>query len=240
MLFIKFGNKEHLEQLKNGIVHFSPIETFQNDPTAFRGDSMEGKLYLDPCKPLLINGTDISHLIETATLSYNMEFEDVTECVPLSFSASMLSRKNCHKLDDETYTVNDDFYEEMKQFGDSFFVFNAYEFLDALKAEFKKTNCSYEYHPVTYRDRTDYEGVRDYFAGLSEERKQMGYLFLKDCSNSYQLQAEWRMIVLNSHYTYSLDKNGATNIQTGFKSQMPVFEIGALKTLRCSEEYLFA
>ena len=39
MVLIKFGKKEHLEQLKNGIVHFSPIEAFQNDPTVFIYDN---------------------------------------------------------------------------------------------------------------------------------------------------------------------------------------------------------
>ena len=52
VLLIKFGKKEHLEQLKNGIVHFSPIELFQEDPTDFRGDKMEGKHYIDTSKPL--------------------------------------------------------------------------------------------------------------------------------------------------------------------------------------------
>ena len=47
---LKFGKKEHLEQLKNGIVHFSPIELFQEDVTAFRGDKMEGStsIYQSP------------------------------------------------------------------------------------------------------------------------------------------------------------------------------------------------
>ena len=52
MLFIKFGKKEHLEQLRNGIVHFSTLKTFQKDPTSFRGDKMEGRLYIDPKQPV--------------------------------------------------------------------------------------------------------------------------------------------------------------------------------------------
>lgn len=72
VLLIKFGKKEHLEQLKNGIVHFSPIELFQEDPTDFRGDKMEGKHYIDTSKPFLINGTDISMYIKEAVVSYEL------------------------------------------------------------------------------------------------------------------------------------------------------------------------
>ena len=66
---LKFGKKEHLEQLKNGIVHFSPIELFQEDVTTFRGDKMEGKEYLDLSKPFVVNGVDISAYIEKAVIS---------------------------------------------------------------------------------------------------------------------------------------------------------------------------
>ena len=60
MLLIKFGKKTHLEQLQNGIVHFSPIELFQKDSTSFRGDKMEGREYIDLSKLLVVNGLDIS------------------------------------------------------------------------------------------------------------------------------------------------------------------------------------
>jgi hypothetical protein len=41
-ILIKFGKKERLGQLENGIVHFSALETFLEEPTTFHGDSMEG------------------------------------------------------------------------------------------------------------------------------------------------------------------------------------------------------
>ena len=70
MLFIKFGKKEHLEQLRNGIVHFSTLKTFQKDPTSFRGDKMEGRLYIDPKQPMLVNGLDISSFMKECVISY--------------------------------------------------------------------------------------------------------------------------------------------------------------------------
>ena len=69
MLFIKFGKKEHLEQLRNGIVHFSTLKTFQKDPTSFRGDKMEGRLYIDPKQPMLVNGLDISSFMSVLFLT---------------------------------------------------------------------------------------------------------------------------------------------------------------------------
>ena len=90
VMLIKFGKKEHLEQLKNGIVHFSPIELFQEDPTDFRGDKMEGKHDIDTSKPVLINGTDISMYIKEAVVSHELN------CPVCSFSASLLSYNNCH------------------------------------------------------------------------------------------------------------------------------------------------
>ena len=98
---LKFGKKEHLEQLKNGIVHFSPIELFQEDVTAFRGDKMEGKEHLDLSKPIVVNGVDISAYIEEAVIS------GIPDCPVRSFSASLLSHKNCHMVSEDTYALND-------------------------------------------------------------------------------------------------------------------------------------
>lgn len=239
MLLIKFGKREHLEQLKKGIVHLSPIETYQNDPSAFRGDEMEGKFFLDLSKPFLINGMDVSHLLKSVTLTYDMVLENGSACTTLSFSASKLTKSNCHEINDKLYAVNDDYYEEMKQFGDSFFIFNVFDFMDELKAECQKADCGFECHSMTYRDKNNHDEVRAYFDSLTEDRKQLGHLFLKDCTNSYPLQAEWRAILLDYHNHFTLDKNGAANVQTGFKSKMPVFDIAELKSLQCSEEYLF-
>ena len=136
VLLIKFGKQEHLEQLKNGIVHFSPIEQFQEDPTDFRGDKMEGKHYIDTSKPFLMNGTDISMYI-------------------------------------------------------------------------------------------------------SEDQKSTAHLFVKDTSNAYPLQNEWRMIFLDHSNHYRLNGTSGINLRTDFSTQMPIFRTDQLGTLRCTEEYLY-
>lgn len=49
-LIAKFGNKEHLEQLQNGNIFFNAIQAYRNDGTDYRGDSMEGKIPINPNK----------------------------------------------------------------------------------------------------------------------------------------------------------------------------------------------
>ena len=233
MLLIKFGKKEHLEQLKNGIIHFSKLEAFQSDPTTFRGDRMEGRNYLDPQYPLLVNGVDISPFIKEAIISYE------AECNILSFSASMLSKKNCHRLLSGLYTINSDYVAEMKQFGDYYLIFNAFEFIESLKNEFSNVGCGFEYHPIVYIDKHNYNKMQEYYDGLPAKRKQTGHLFVKDTSNSYTLQNEWRMIVFDIQNHYSLDNGRGANIKTGFSTSMPILYTDSLNTLQCSEEFLF-
>ena len=232
-LLIKFGKKEHLEQLRTGIVHFSRLETFQKDSTAFRGDKMEGKHYIDPSKPFLINGKDISGYVKEATISY-----EFVNCTVLSFSASLLSCKNSHLISDGIYTPNDDFIAEMKQFGDYFLIFDAVAFINSLRKTLKIAGCGWESHPVIYIDKHNYELVIDYYEKLSVDRKNSAHLFVKDTANAYSIQNEWRMVIFDYGNYYSLDKTGGTNIPTSFFTQMPIFNIDELKTLQCSREFL--
>ena len=233
VLLIKFGKQEHLEQLKNGIIHFSPIELFQEDPTDFRGDKMEGKHYIDTSKPFLINGTDISMYIKEAVVSYELN------CPVCSFSASLLSYNNCHMVSEGEYAPNDDFIAEMRKFGDYFLVFNAFDFIDSLVKEFEITGCGYEYHPMVYIDKHNHELVRGYFDTKSEDQKSTAHLFVKDTSNAYPLQNEWRMIFLDHSNHYRLNGTSGINLRTDFSTQMPIISTDQLGTLRCTKEYLY-
>lgn len=232
MLLIKFGKREHLEQLQHGIVHFSALKVFQSDPTSFRGDKMEGRLYIDPKQPLLINGFDISPFIDSCVVSY-----DAT-CPEFSFSASILSKRICRKCSDGLYTIDPAYLAEMRQFGECFMLINASAFIDALQAEFSKTRCDYEYHPVVYINKNCYPAIYEYFGNLSPARKRTGHLFLKDDANSYRIQNEWRLVFFDVDHHYPSDNHGV-NIKTNFSTKMPVLEAEDLTALRCSQEYLF-
>lgn len=231
MLLIKFGKAEHLEQLKRGIVHFSTLKVFQEDLTTFRGDKLDGRLILEPY--LIINGHDYSPYIKEGILSYE------TSCPQLSFSASILSKKNCFKLPNGLYSINEDFIEEMKQFGTHFLIFNAFEFIEAVVDELEKSQCYYEYHKMVYIDKNNHQFIQNYFSELSSERKQFGHLFIKDTANSYPLQNEWRLIAFDTDGHYCTKNDDGANIKTGFSTQMPVLQTEQLPTLRCSEDFLF-
>mgnify|MGYP004534339777 FL=1 len=230
---LKFGKKEHLEQLKNGIVHFSPIELFQEDVTTFRGDKMEGKEYLGLSKPFVVNGVDISAYIEEAVIS------GIPDCPVRSFSASLLSHKNCHMVSEDTYALNDNFIAEMSQFGDHALLFNFYDFVNALVKNLEAAGCGYGYHPIKYIDKRNHGLIREYYDKIGEDSKSMAHLFVKDTANSYPLQNEWRFVFFDDNNYFHLGEGDGKNLCTEFSTQMPVFTTDELCTLRCSGDCLF-
>ena len=232
MLLIKFGKKAHLEQLRNGIVHFSPIELFQKDSTSFRGDKMEGREYIDLSKPLVVNGLDISKYLSEAILSAELS------CQIFSFSASLLSFKNCHLTSNGNYTPNNDFIAEMRQFGDYFLVIDSSTFINALAEKLNVSECGFEYHSITYIDKHDHDSVQNYYINQPVDQKQTAHFFIKDKANSYWLQYEWRYIMLDYKHRYTPDIRGGINLQTGFSTDAPIFNVDTLCTLQCSEDLL--
>ena len=74
---------------------------------------------------------------------------------------------------------------------------------------------------------------------ISEDQKSTAHLFVKDTSNAYPLQNEWRMIFLDYSNHYRLDGTSGINLRTDFSTQMPIFSTDQLGTLRCTKEYLY-
>ena len=177
VLFLKFGKKEHLQQLKNGLVHFRPLSTFVEDSSHFRGDCLEGRLLLDLSHPFLINGVDFAPHAKEIIHSY-AGFDSV-----LSFSAAMLNYDNCHAAQDSLFALNADFIEEMLQFGDHVLIFSADEFISELNKKLSSYKCICSYRPIFYCDKTNYAAISDYFkcrrsAGISPD--PYDYCFIKD------------------------------------------------------------
>ena len=189
-------------------------------------------MLLDPSTPLLINHTDFSSYTNEVTITFETDYP------LLSFSASILSIQNCHKLSNGLYAINDDYITEMQQFGNSFLLFDSADFISALVNEFERTQCSFEFHPLTYLDKNNHRLIHEYFDQVSDERSELSPLFLKDTANSYSLQTEWRFILLDIHNHYSAKGEIGANVKTGFLTQVPVMEVTSLSTLRCSEDFL--
>lgn len=234
MLFLKFGKNEHLQQLKNGVVHFRPLSSFVGDSTRFRGDRLEGRILLDLSHPFLINGVDLAPYAKEIVLSYD-GFDSI-----LSFSAAILNHDNCHVTKDGLFTPNDDFIEEMIQFGDHVLVFQAEEFIWELREKLKMHRCNYLYRPIFYCDKSDHTAISKYF----EDKRNEGnppdpydYCFIKD-RTPYSKQNEWRIIIHDVNNEFPIEDSGGANIVTAFRTGMPIFETRLLKTLLASEEYL--
>ena len=231
MLFLKFGKKEHLQQLKNGFIHFRPLSSFISDSTNFRGDRLEASLFIDLSHPIIINGTDYSPYIKEAIQTY-VRFDSI-----LSFSASILDHNNCHVAKDGIFTVNDDFIEEMEQFGSHVLIFSAKEFIGRLKETLKMYKCNFSYHPIFYCDKTNHVAISKHFKDKGEAVDPYDYCFIKDYT-PYAKQNEWRIIIHDTNNEFQIEDTGGVNIKTNFSTKIPIFETSALKTLLVSEEYL--
>ena len=162
----------------------------------------------------------------------------IHDCPVLSFSASMLSDKNCHLITEELYTPNEDFIAEMEQFGGYVLILDALTFINSLKKTFENAECGLEFHPVVYIDKHNYLYVQDYYESLVGDRKEFAHLFIKDTANSYPLQNEWRMVIFDYKRHYYQEKTSGINIQTSFSTKMPICSIDEFKSLQCSRGFL--
>lgn len=231
MFILKFGKEEHLEQLRHGIVHFSPLSKYINDSTLFRGDRLEGKLLINAHEPITINGVDISPYVKEITYS------NIGSAGILTFCASILSHNNCHPISENLFVPNDNFIDEMKKFGEYVLVVQYEPFCQSLEQALESKKCSYEYHPIAYCNKDLYDDsariLRSKFAN-----SHYGECFIKDF-DLYRIQGEWRFIIDDSDNEFPIEANGGVNIQTNFSTEMPIFCAEDLRTLEISENFLY-
>lgn len=224
MFFIKFGKEKNLKMLQKGIVHFRPLSTFEKDPTKFRGDPLEAKLLLDPNQPFLINGVPIP---APSQVSYTFDGYDSI----LSFSASKLDYKNCHEIDKGIFSPNEDFVQEMQQFGDYFLILSANALIDSLERRLQGEKCNYGHKSIRYNNKSNYESNTDVFQ--DQHFGSYNICFVKD-EPQYGLQNEWRFIIDDYANQFPLIDNGGVNLQTDFSTETPIFETKLLHTLQMS------
>lgn len=231
MVLLKFGQEEHLRQLKEGIVHFSPLVQFIEDSTDFRGDPLEASILYDLSQPFLINGRNIIPYVKEIKQSY-AGFDSI-----LTFSAAKLDHSICHMRDDGLFVLNDDFVTSMEQFGSYVLIFPAKDFVFGLEKALKMNRCNYVRRPIFYCDKSDHTAIAEYLKSRTEEEDPYGYCFIKD-RTPYAIQNEWRFIIHDVNNEFQLKDNGGVNIQTGFRARTPIFETTALRELVASEDFL--
>lgn len=231
MLFLKFGKEEHLEQLKNGIVHFSPLASFIDDETKYRGDQLEGHILADPRQPFKINGVDLSPYIKEIKASFT-GVESI-----LSFSTSIIDYRNCHLVGKNNFMLNEDFVDEMAQFGSHVLLFRGEYLISSLEKKLAEYMCNSEYRPVFYCDKTNYSAIRSHFSDKRSSQSLYDYCFIKDAT-PYIKQNEWRFIIHDFENILPATLNRGINIATEFRTEIPIFETQSLKTAEISQDFL--
>lgn len=229
MILLKFGKKEHLQQLANGCIHFRPLQTFVNDSTPFRGDQLEASILADPKGHFEINGLDISPYISELRFTFD-GFDSI-----LSFSASQITPQNCHMKENGIFALNDNFIHEMKQFGTHVLVFNSEHFISNLMNVLSFKKCNILYHPICYYNKTNYNSAPTYLTKI-QPYTEYNICFLKD--TKYSLQNEWRIIIHDIASEFPIESSGGVNIYTEFYTAVPIFNVDDLKTLSISSDLL--
>lgn len=206
MVLIKFGEKEHLQMLKEGSVHFNPLSRFREDTTLFRGDELEGKYIIDTSKGFFIDGIDISKFGEgaRATLTY----EDSDDA--LIFCAAVLDSSNSQFVDSHRINVEDSFIEEMRKFGQYAIVFDGTTFVSKVNSALDILHCNRAYHGVEYCNKNNHVAVHSIIQKLKPILDNDTIYFIKD--ERYKLQHEWRYVIdyiagediLNSDKSFTL------------------------------------
>ena len=189
-LLAKFGEEEHIRQLQEGKIFFNAIQAYRNDETTYRGDSMEGKIPIDP-KTIAIYEKDENNIFD------KVPYPDV---VTQSFSgdeglkmfcAALIDTGIMDDLGNDEWAFKEEFKEAVKDFGEYVLIFWSAELLENIKNTRDETGQKilYDAGRILYRDFTDFEHTEEYRTTGSD----LDIYFVK--SLMYKMQNEWRIII---------------------------------------------
>ena len=116
-LIAKFGKKEHIEQLKNGNIFFNSIETYRNDGTDYRGDSMERRIPIDP-KSIKIFDKTGKNIFDKIPYPDTVIHSIVNDENLLMFCAATITKNIMVNKKDNIWVFNKEFQAAVKDFGD--------------------------------------------------------------------------------------------------------------------------
>lgn len=204
MPLFKVGKREHLEMLKEGKVHFTPLSYFREDGTAFRGDEFEGK-YIG--RALIIDGIKLPSSGAKITL-FHADSDDV-----LIFCASMLDSRNYQRVSDHVCNLTDSFSEEMRQFGQYAVVFDCVQFIDSIQNALDGIRCNSAWGPVVYCNKKDATRMGECRKNVEARLSDAAIYFIKD--ELYQVQNEWRFSIdwLNPSSALKRNEDGSLDLQ---------------------------
>ncbi|OUQ60379.1 hypothetical protein B5E58_00480 [Tyzzerella sp. An114] len=189
-LIAKFGNKNHLEQLQNGNIFFNSIQAYRNDGTDYRGDSMEGKIPINPTDIKIFN-SEGKNIFET--LPYpDIAIESILDDENLMmFCAAMINIEILDNVKNNKWHFKDIFKSSIKDFGDYVLLLWSTELLDHIKSstDLNKQKIVYDSRPILYRNLYDFDNTEEYRTTGS----WIDRYFVKGLS--YKNQNEWRIII---------------------------------------------
>ena len=216
-LIAKFGEKEHLEQLKSGNIFFNSIQTYRNDGTDYRGDYMEGKIPINPktIKTIYSSGNNLfenipypDHVVE-----YILDDEDL-----LMFCAATITTKIMVPNEKNIWFFNENFKAAVNHFGEYVLLLSTTELLEHIKNSVDPTGqkIGYSAGMILYRNLDDFEHTDEY----RKTGSPLDRYFVK--SQSYENQNEWRVIIDGETKPISL------NYGTGFLLKTYPFEFATI------------
>lgn len=189
-LIAKFGKREHLEQLLNGEIFFNNIQYYRDDGTNFRGDSMEGRILIDPTKIQIYdkNGKDIFDSVPYPT-SFIESFLDDNDL--LMFCAATITEQVLNHQGNHTYRFKKEFKKAIREFGDHALLTYTRNLIDNIRAvtdeSGQKIAC--DSGRIIYRDLSDFSDYSQY----NTTGSPLDRYFVK--SIDYKNQNEWRLII---------------------------------------------
>ena len=170
--------------MKEGCIRFNSLRNFRNEDNSFRGDKNEGAFIP---KKMLIGEFDVTPFKPRLSLVGS-------DCVMI-FCASILDDANSKIVDNASLTMdmNDEFLNEMRQFGDWAVVFDLADFVDNVNMCEDISNYNRIYNPIEYIDKNNYTKVQSFNEKCKDTLGLYSIYFIKD--GSYGLQNEWRYII---------------------------------------------
>ena len=181
ILFVKFGQKEHIEELQNeGVLYLNTVEFFKNleSEQGTRGDLLEGaselkNFFKDDKAILTISPGEKEEIKINLTKAQFRQFQ--------SYQGNIFSLYSI--LNNEKKVLEVEFEESMKSFGDTALIItNVNNFLARVQNELQKMNLKFKC------------GVVDYYNSKERNVKNLN-IFKK--SSDFQNQNEFRIFVEN-------------------------------------------
>lgn len=193
LYLVKFGTKEHLQQLADGYMFFNAVKSYREDKSDYRGDLNEGKIPVNPQKIELImqNGENLFDIVSRPdTVMRSVVGDEKT----LLFCASKLDEKVFRKINDTNRkNLCDEFRSEVHKFGDYALLITANELIYKMQKLVDHKYTGFLRGSVEYRDLKDFSEEQDFGKIYFPNENFYDPFFVKDVK--YTWQNEWRMIL---------------------------------------------